>query len=82
MQNPSGPVGPPPTPLDRLKQELHPPHSWSAHCRHQARGSSLVGLGERIRNMEQYTGLYHGEEMKEVGEREREGGGGRGGKCH
>lgn len=22
--------------------------------------------------MEQYTGLYHGEEMKEVGERERE----------
>lgn len=31
-----------------------------------------MGLGERIRNMEQYTGLYHGEEMKEVGERERE----------
>lgn len=27
--------------------------------------------------MEQYTGLYHGEEMKEVGERERERRGGR-----
>ena len=76
MHNASGPVGPPLTPLDRLKQELHPPHSWSAHCRHQARGSSLVGLGERIRNMEQYTGLYTGEGgegMKEVGERGEKG---------
>lgn len=62
VHNTSGPTPLPPSPLSRLKQDLHGKGStWSrAKPVRGGTSSSLLGLPERIANLEKYTNLYEG----------------------
>ena len=63
VQNTSGPSAPPLSPLEQLRHDLNPPPStWNRFksSRGVVSSSALLGLTERISNIEQFTNLYEG----------------------
>lgn len=63
VQNASGPSAPPLSPLEQLQHDLNPPpSSWNRFksSRGVVSSSALLGLTERVSNIEQFTHLYGG----------------------
>ena len=60
VRNISGPMPPPPTPLEELKRDLFPPPPSSRQWL-SVGGTSIQSLQDRLGSMEQYLDLYEGE---------------------